>query len=90
MTDDDIYNRRIELKAKNEIIKLNRDYSNVDKRIWIDKYVHEHHVYDKNMWVWMWGPFHNRSGVIVSWENVWVNSYMQMYKSLKKQPIIVS
>ena len=22
--------------------------SNVDKRIWADKYIHEHHVYDKN------------------------------------------
>ena len=33
--DDDIYNRIIEFKAKNEIIKMNRNYSNVDKRIWI-------------------------------------------------------
>ena len=35
MIDDDIYNRIIEFKAKNEIIKMNRNYSNVDKRIWI-------------------------------------------------------
>ena len=27
---------------------MNRNYSNVDKRIWTDKYVHEHHAYDKN------------------------------------------
>ena len=31
MTDDDIYNRIIEFKAKNEIIKINRNYSNDDK-----------------------------------------------------------
>ena len=48
MIDDNIYNRIIEFKAKNEIIKMNRNYSNVDKRIWTDKYVHEHHAYDKN------------------------------------------
>ena len=39
MIDDDIYNRIIEFKAKNEIIRMNRNYSNVDKRIWTDKYV---------------------------------------------------
>ena len=27
--------------------------------------------------MWMGGPFHNRSGVIISWENVWTNSYVQ-------------
>ena len=48
MIDDNIYNRIIEFKAKNEIIKINRNYSNVDKRIRTDKYVHEHHAYDKN------------------------------------------
>ena len=37
--DDDIYYRIIEFKAKNEIIRMNRNYSNVDKRIWTDKYV---------------------------------------------------
>ena len=26
---------------------MDRNYSNVEKRIWTDKYVHEHHVYDK-------------------------------------------
>ena len=26
--------------------------------------------------MWMWGPFHNKSGVIVNWENVWTNSYV--------------
>ena len=29
---DDIYNRMIEFKAKNEIIKTNRNYSNVDEK----------------------------------------------------------
>ena len=28
---------------------MNRNYSNVDKRTWTDKYVHEHHAYDKNI-----------------------------------------
>ena len=27
---------------------MNRNYSNVEKRIWTDKYVHEHHYHDKN------------------------------------------
>ena len=27
---------------------MNRNYSNVDKKIWIVKDVHEHHAYDKN------------------------------------------
>ena len=27
---------------------MSRNYSNVDKSIWRDKYVHEHHAYDKN------------------------------------------
>ena len=30
--DDDIYNRIIEIKAQNEIIVINRNYSNVDKK----------------------------------------------------------
>ena len=44
MIDNDIYNRIIDFKVKNEIIKMNRNYSNVDT----DKYDHEHHAYDKN------------------------------------------
>ena len=32
--DDDIYDRIIEYKAKTEKIKMNRNYSNVDKKIW--------------------------------------------------------
>ena len=48
MIDHDVYNGIIEFKAKNEIIKMNMNYSNVDKRIWTDKYIHEHHAYDKN------------------------------------------
>ena len=27
---------------------MNRNYSDVDERIWTDKYVHEHHAYDKD------------------------------------------
>ena len=27
---------------------MNRNYSNVDKRIWTDKWIHEHHAFDKN------------------------------------------
>ena len=48
MIDDDTYNGTMEFKAKNEIIKIRRNYSNVDKRKWTDKYVHEHNAYDKN------------------------------------------
>ena len=34
MTDDDICNRKIEFKAKSEIMNMNRDYKKVDKKIW--------------------------------------------------------
>ena len=27
---------------------MKKNYSNIDKRIWTDKYVCEHHAYDKN------------------------------------------
>ena len=67
---------------------MNRNYSNVEKRIWTDKYVHEHHAYDKNKTdMYM---YHNRYGVIVSWENVWTNSYVQMYSFVTKPAISVS
>ena len=33
-------------------------------------------------------PFHNKSGVIVSWENTWTNNYVKSL--LAKQPILVS
>ena len=26
----------------------------------------------------MWGPFHNKAGVIVSGKNVWTNKYVKM------------
>ena len=46
---------------------MNRNYSHIDKRIWTDKYVHEHHTYDKNNAGYVnMSSFHNRSGVIVS------------------------
>ena len=48
MIDDDTYKRIIGFKAKNEIIKMNRNSNNTDKRIWTDKYFHEHYAYDKN------------------------------------------
>ena len=34
----------------------------------------------------MWGTFHNKSGVIVSWENVWMN----VQSLVTKRPILVS
>ena len=45
----DFSNRIIEFKAKNETIKMNRNYSKVDKKIWRVKYIHEDHAYDKNI-----------------------------------------
>ena len=71
---------------------MNRNYSNAEKRKRTDKYVHEHHAYDKKetLDMWMWGTFHNRSEVIVNWENVWTNSYVKCTKPCKKQPIFVS
>ena len=42
-------------------------------------------VYDKNvnaLDMWMWGLFHNKSGVIASWEKVWTNNCVQMNKAL--------
>ena len=38
----------------------------------------------------MQGPFHNKSGVIVNWENVWMNNYVKCTKPCQKQPIFVS
>ena len=32
--DADIHDRIMEFKAKNETIKINRNYSNVDKNFW--------------------------------------------------------
>ena len=34
MIDDDISNRKIEFKAKSEIVKRNRKYKEIDKKIW--------------------------------------------------------
>ena len=34
MIDNDICNRKIEFKAKSEIMKINRNYQKVDKKIW--------------------------------------------------------
>ena len=48
MINDHIYNRIIEFRAQNDIIKMNKNYSNVNKKIWTVEYVNEHHAYDKN------------------------------------------
>ena len=32
--------------------------------------------------MWIWEPFHNKSGVIVSSENVWTSNNVQMYDIL--------
>ena len=34
VTDDRIYNRKIEFKAKTEVVKMNRNYKKVDEKIW--------------------------------------------------------
>ena len=39
--------------------------------------------------MWMWGPFHNTSGVVVNWENVWTNSYAKCTKSCKKNNLFL-
>ena len=72
-------------KQKKKIIKMKRNYSNIKKRIWTDKYVHEHHVYGKNNAGFVnVGSFHNRSGVNVNRKNVWKNSYVKCTTSCKK------
>ena len=78
--DADIYDKIMEFKAKNETIKINPNYSNVDKNFWKVKYVNEHHVYDKNNagYINVGGSFHKKPGVIVSGENVWTNKYVKM------------
>ena len=40
--------------------------------------------------MWMWEPFHDKSGVIISWENVCKNNYVQMYKVLKQNNLFLS
>ena len=32
--------------------------------------------------MWIWEPFHNKSGAIVSSENVWTSNNVQMYDIL--------
>ena len=32
--DDDIYKRKIEFKAKSEIMKMNRNYEKLEEKIW--------------------------------------------------------
>ena len=39
--------------------------------------------------LWRWGPFHNKSGVIVSWENVRTNKDVQMYKILQQKNLFL-
>ena len=39
VSDNYMCNRKIEFKAKNEIIRMNRNYSNVEITIWTEKYV---------------------------------------------------
>ena len=48
MTNDNIDNRITEFKAKHEIMNISSNYSNVVKRTWRDKYVHELHAHGKN------------------------------------------
>ena len=58
---------------------MDRNYSNVDKRIWNDKYVHEYHAYNKNNAGYVnVGSFHTKPGFMVSCKNVWTNSYVQV------------
>ena len=63
MINDDIYDREIEFKTKNEIIEKQRNYNNINKRMWTYKYVHELYAYGKNnvgyvnvgsfpQWIW--------------------------------------
>ena len=80
MIDDDIYNRIIENKAKNGIIKMNRNYSNVYGEL--NTFMRIMFMKTISLDMWMFGPFHNKSGLIVSWENVWRNNYVHMYKVL--------
>ena len=46
---EDFSNSIIEFKAKNETIKMNRNNSNNDKKIWRVKYIHEDHAFHKNI-----------------------------------------
>ena len=48
MINDDIYDREIEFKTKNEIIEEQRNNNNINKRMWTYKYVHEFYAYGKN------------------------------------------
>ena len=67
MIDDDIYNRITEFKAKHEIKKwtgitvmLTKEYEQTNAFMSIML------MTKITLDMWMWGPFHSRSGVIVS------------------------
>ena len=79
MIDDDIYNRIIEFKAENKIIKMNRNYGNNDKKYGkLNTFMCSMLTTNVSPDMRMWRPFHNKFGVIVSWGIVCTNDYAQM------------
>ena len=73
----------MEFKTKNEIIKMNRNYSNVDKKYGeLNTFMNIMLITKITLDMLMRGLSHNKSGVIVSRENVRTNIYLQMYKAL--------
>ena len=81
---DNIYNRIIEFKAKKWEQKMKQKITVLLAKEYGQKNTFMSIILMTKITVdmWMWGPFHNRFSVIVSWENVWTNSCVQMYKVL--------
>ena len=62
LIDDDIYNRIRKVKAKNEIIKMNRNYYNADKKYGeLNTFMSTMLMTKISLNIWMWRPFHNKS-----------------------------
>ena len=64
---------------------MNRNYSNVDKKCGeLNTFMSIMLMKKIKLDMRMWGPFHNKSSVIVSCENVWTNNWVQIKKSCNK------
>ena len=83
---DDIYNRIIEFKAKNDIIKMNKNYSNVNKKYGeLNTSVSIMLMTKITLHMRMWGPSYNKSGFIASLEKACTSNYAQITMNLHRK-----
>ena len=91
LTDNYIYYRIWEFKANNEIIIETESQQCRQKNGEWNAFMSIMFMTKIMLHMWMWGPFHNKSGVNVSWENVLTNKCIKScdkanYFHLKTKP----